>query len=108
MLQGTENQSDPKSEFSSSSSESQRRPRGRPKGSKTRRQFVVDVPLPQCGKCKSTDMLVDRTKRTLQHIGTHDGKPYTRITWQRVKCRQCGWVQIHKLWHNDAEVDRLD
>ena len=99
MDQVHENPTDHKS--GSDSSSSKRKP-GRPKGSKTRTQPVVQEFLPQCRRCGSSDIVVLRKVNEMDYMGTRDGKRFDRITWHRVQCRNCGGVQVQQKWHSDG------
>lgn len=70
--------------------------RGRPAGSPNNPSPIVVCALPNCPRrgCGSTDREVLRKVRERVAPGMHDGQPYNRTVWRRVRCLACRQVYV--------------
>lgn len=72
-----------------------KRPRGRPKGSKTEsiRVGVVAIRCPKCGSSERGAYCGAVVRKKIS--GTFNGEPYNEIVSRRARCK-CGQVRIEK------------
>jgi hypothetical protein len=74
----------------------EKRPRGRPKGSKTE-SIRVGYPAIRCPKCGSSERGAYLSTRRVKASGTFNGEPYNEVVSRRAKCR-CGQVRIERSY----------
>lgn len=76
------------------------KPRGRPKGAKTKDAPVVEVVPTRCPACGSTQRgSYFGTPRHLKIKGINDGVEYVSITYRRCKCTKCGQLRMEKTYN---------
>lgn len=65
----------------------------------------IDVIPPSCPKCGCTDREPYFAIKRLAISGlTPAGRPYTRITFRRTRCKGCGQSRIDRVFESPAEA----
>lgn len=93
----------PANESSSSTSDTPKRKRGRPKGSKTQPlEHVVEIPqgCPRCN-CSDYKTLATPAKRNIR--GIINGVEYNRVVWRRCRCKRCQTIFAMRVYTRVAE-----
>ena len=77
------------------------RPKGRPKGSKTKQLPIVEIVKSRCPKCHSTERSHYFGVKTRQSSGiSPHGNPFNYVSRKRTFCRNCGQARIDVLYEN--------
>lgn len=69
---------------------------------------IVEVELPRCKKCGSTDREPYHGTTTYEKPieGEHNGEPFTHVIWKRTRCRSCGQARVDKYRENRKRKGR--
>lgn len=77
-----------------------KKPKGRPRGSKTQNLEVTEAALTYCPKCDSTNRMPYTNRTELAYRGIREGRRYTHVITRRTRCADCGQARFDKHFEN--------